>query len=188
MTKEQIAAMKVAQREGRLLARARPEIVDEFKRGLTHLQLASEYLPHLTRKTGASAAGVALRKLIFKAEKKELNNRHRSTAAQERAKNDRRNGKGLFALSRQDLSAAGLKGGRTSTLRRGQIPFLGAKKRTEFGIMTERDYAVKLVQARGKDVGWTWKLIALHVNAIFGNNRTWISIKNSSFSKIWSNC
>lgn len=183
ITSAQMAAMRVARREGHRLARIRPEIADEWRSGASQQELADKHLGHFTRKVGRSVVGYALRKLVPKVGREKINRQHLVATSQRRGKESQKNGAGIFAMSHQQRVEAGLRGGPAAAISRGQVPFDGKKKMTEFGMMSERSYVEQLIRLRANNRYWTWKLITLHVNAIFGNNRTWVSVKNSNFAK-----
>ena len=179
LTQSQVAGIHASLREGRLLARGHPEIADEWKGGLSYEQLARKYLSHLIESIGASAVGYAIRRLIPKKERDEIKSQRLLESGRRLGLHSKKKGEGIFSMSEKEKTTVRVRGGKNAALLRGQILYDGEKRSTEFGKITEREYIENLIRLRKENPRLTWKLITLHVNAIFGNNRTWISVKLS---------
>ncbi len=71
---------------------------------------------------------------------------------------------------------------RKAVISRGLVPYDGEQRKTELGLLNEREYIVKLKQ----DGGYSWRAITSLTNGIFRNGRnrtTLITIYNSVWKK-----
>jgi len=86
-------------------------------------------------------------------------------------------GRGIFALSKSDLHNQGIR----AAIARGEVPYEARKRRTESGLVSEKEYVIYL-----KSQNLRWGKIARMVNRVFGNNRKFGSIRtlyNSRWKK-----
>ena len=175
----QVAAIKRSIAKGSVLAECHPEIADEWRQGATSIDLAERYLPHLSETAGEKSVCYAISILIPKEERMSILKLRQQNYGRKCGIEAKRRRVGIFGMSKEKRREVGRKAVRASLTARlrnlGVASYDDAKnkKQTEYGKMTEREYIKKLslLKADG-EIEYTWKLIALHVNAIFGNKRS----------------
>lgn len=110
MTKEQVAAIELAQKKGLLIARRYPGIADDYRAGKSQLQIALDYGIMddygLTERIATNAVAMALYQLIPHDEMDMLNAEHQSA----RGKRLYEEGRGAFSLDPEQRRDAFMKG------------------------------------------------------------------------------
>jgi hypothetical protein len=176
-TPRQMAGKKVAFREGRILAEEHPELADDWKNGATQRELATQYLPSISKVMGEGIICNALRRLVRKKERRLIARAHLQKSTSATGKITKRSKIGIFAFSRKQHREASQKGIRQALLVWGVTTYDGEVKLTEFGEMTEREYIEELACLKKRDKRYTWRFIANLANAIFNNSRSVNSVQ-----------
>ncbi len=167
LSQKQVLLIRLAKKEAQILARKHPEIANQWRKGKTYEQIASLYLGHLLGAAGRLTIYYALKKLLSKKDREKISHRH----FQNSGRMVKEKKLGIFGLTEEQRSKRSKNGVLARVRNMGLAPYEEVKRRTEFGVMTEIEYAQRLASLRRKNPEYTWRLVALHVNAIFGNNR-----------------
>ena len=195
LTREQVAAIRLAGETGRRIARDYPGIADDYRAGRTHNEILEEYglseRYGVTKNVAIGAVRCALYGLIPENELRELETEHRLMSGQkvyeeglgihaqtheEWVENRRRGGLsagqksyeedlGIFSLTPDQLTEAG----RKSALARGFTPWSDEEKSYILASRTDPEYSHKKGPNKGRP---DYRRISSELKSRFGTERT----------------
>ncbi len=160
--RKKAVVINVAMNKGKKLAYKHPELVDDYRKGMTRKELVERYLPLKQRgKIAETIITYALRELLTPKERKELRRQHQSNG-----------GKKVYKSKKGAHDIVGRKNTYIGDFRNvGFVTKYGQVYETK---MDERSFVINLRLS-----GYSWKEITDFVNEKFGHNRSMESIRTS---------
>jgi len=169
LAKEQKRAILFSKYLGKRVAKENPEVADGYRGGKTLIRLARESssLEGISSDTVVTCAvHYALLELMSDDERKRIAHEHHvrdgKTLGTNAAKLHRERGTSIWKYTSEELSAFGKK----AALALGNVVYSEKKKESEYGPVSEIEYAEKL-----RSSGFVWRVVAEKTNELFDNGR-----------------
>ena len=175
-----VGAFKLTLKRARDIASLHPHIAREYREGASLEVLAERYSPdyEISHSVAINSIWHALDILMSKREMNLIGRDHCSSNAREMV----RMKKGLFCASAEKQREMR----RDSILARGITPYDGEKVETKYGLLSEKDYIIKLKEREllKRKGCLKWKDIVEESNEVFNTDRAWSNVK-ALYNKYW---